>query len=121
MGQIFEVNRDKRRAFPYTHQRTEFLLRFLPLPLCWCFGYDREARRKESRERPPRTTGALYRRVLTSKAGTSSDADADANAEFVNVDMAEGSVDPLQVPGIAPQEVLCCPGILRLNTIYWIL
>lgn len=66
---------------------------------------NREARRKESRERPPRTTGALYRHA-TAAAGAATGAAAGAGgssvgvaeqALYVNADIPEGSPDPFQV------------------------
>lgn len=47
--------------------------------------YRREARRKESNDRAPRTSGALYRRSAT------------APGSYVNADVPEGAPDPFQV------------------------
>lgn len=56
----------------------------------------RDARRKESRERPPRTAGALYRRVAAADINSTAGSGVDV-VEFVNADVPEGCQDPLQV------------------------
>lgn len=43
----------------------------------------REARRRESTARPPRTSGALYRRL--------------GDGTYVNADVEDGEADPMQV------------------------
>lgn len=58
--------------------------------------YCREARRKESSERPPRTSGALYRYgspALAPGGGSG----VSEHVVYVNADIPEGTHDPLQV------------------------
>ena len=84
----------------------------------------REARRKESRERPPRTSGALYRRVnanptdIPTVLSSSSSPDAksagtSSSSEYVNADVAEGELDPFQVNrflSVACKQLWCGRG-----------
>ncbi|CAN0497914.1 unnamed protein product, partial [Ectocarpus sp. 12 AP-2014] len=55
----------------------------------------REARRKESSERPPRTSGALYR-FGSPDLAPSGDSGVSEHVVYVNADVPEGAPDPLQ-------------------------
>lgn len=82
------------------------------------YQHRREARRKESSERAPRTNGALYRHASAAAAAAAGSGFGSLeHANYVNADMPEGAPDPFQVSSFfvfRVSFVMCRFGVGRL-------